>query len=225
VKTLVLAAHPDDEILGCGGTIARLRKAGEEVRVVILGEGVTSRQGAPSDVDRELRELRAAAIAANAAVGVSDLHFEGLPDNKFDSLPLLDVVKRIERHVEEFHPVRIFTHSASDLNIDHKILHLAALTASRPLPGQSVRELFFFEVRSSTEWNFSDGGAAFQPRSYWDISGTLADKQKALKAYQSEMRPWPHSRSLEAVEALARHRGAEAGVDAAEAFVVGRITR
>ncbi|MGZ6338716.1 MAG: PIG-L deacetylase family protein [Bdellovibrionota bacterium] len=222
MKTLVVAAHPDDEVLGCGGVIAALRSSGQEVRVVIMGEGITSR---PSASASDLAILQSAARKANAVLGVTDLHLENLPDNKFDTVAMLDIVQRVEKHVTQFRPERIFTHSSADLNVDHRLLHEAVITACRPIPGQTVKELYFFEVRSSTEWIFSDRGQIFQPKMYWSIGAFLEKKKLALQEYFTEMRSWPHSRSLEGVEHLARHRGAECGVDAAEAFAVGRVLR
>lgn len=226
-RVLVYAAHPDDEVLGCGGSIARHVAEGDEVRVVILAEGVTSRaaQRDRETSQLELDQLEVAAKSANSKLGVQNVKLHAFPDNRMDTVALLDVVKVVEQEMEKFKPTIIYTHHRHDLNIDHRRVHDAVLTASRPLPGRVKSMLLFFEVPSSTEWNGVYPGNAFVPNYYSEISRHLPAKILALKEYEAEMRPWPHPRSLEAVDHLARWRGASVGVDAAEAFVLGRIVR
>ncbi len=120
------------------------------------------------------------------------------------------------------HASTVRTHLAGDVNIDHRVLHDAVVSACRPQPTHCVRELLFFEVASSTEWRPPGSASAFLPNRFVDISSTLDAKLKALRAYASEMRPFPHARSIEAVQALAAWRGATVGVAAAEAFMLGR---
>ena len=139
-----------------------------------------------------------------------------------DSVALLDVVKVVERHVARVAPRVVYTHHPSDLNVDHNVVHRAVLTACRPLPGSSVERILCFEVPSSSEWQALTAAPAFAPNWFNDVSATLPLKLKALLAYASEMHPFPHPRSLEAVEHLARWRGASAGFAAAEAFVLAR---
>jgi LmbE family N-acetylglucosaminyl deacetylase len=162
--------------------------------------------------------LRHSAEAAAAALGAKEVVLLGLPDNRFDSLPLLEIVHRLEELIARFRPELIYTHSASDLNIDHVIVNRAVVTATRPVPGCSVREILAFEVASSTEWRFQESSSAFQPRVFIDISDTLETKFAAMECYAAEMRPFPHPRSREAVTALAQWRGSTAGLPAAEAF-------
>lgn len=221
MKVLVIAAHPDDEVLGCGGTIARHVAAGDEVRIHILAEGATSRT--PSrDSDAHATELTALAqSAADAAMilgATSVLH--GLPDNRLDSLDLLEVIKLVEEVIFSYQPQLVYTHHSSDVNIDHQVIHRAVVTACRPLPGQSVRTLLFFEIPSSTEWQVP---TAFSPNWFVSIEETLNLKVQALESYGAEMREFPHPRSISAVKALAAWRGASIGVNAAEAFVLGRL--
>jgi LmbE family N-acetylglucosaminyl deacetylase len=218
---LVIAAHPDDEVLGCGGTIARHAAAGDRVRVVIVAEGITSRR-AETDAAGALEALHAAARRASARLGVHELVLEGLPDNRLDGVDRLDVIHRIEARIAAWRPSVVYTHHAGDVNVDHQVLHHAVLTACRPQPGHPVERLLLFETPSSTEWQLPGSAPPFQPHWFVDIEATLPLKLEALGAYASEMRDWPHPRSYAAVEHLARWRGASAGLGAAEAFMLGR---
>lgn len=220
----VVAAHPDDEVLGCGGTIARLARDGRPVHILLIADGVSSR-GDTDAVDVSSEELAARNSAAERAckiLGCHSLKLLGFPDNRLDSLDLLHVVKVVEDFIHEFKPSTVFTHHAGDVNIDHRIVHDAVIAACRPLPGHSVNELLFYEVPSSTEWRPPGSGPMFDPNWFVDIADVLDVKLKALNAYMDEMRQFPHPRSLVAVEALARWRGASAGFKAAEAFILGR---
>jgi LmbE family N-acetylglucosaminyl deacetylase len=221
-RVLVVAAHPDDEMLGCGGTLARLRAGGARVRILLLGEGPLARATDPESRNAADRLSVESALAAAASLGITDVRFAGLPDNRFDSLPLLDIIKIVEACGADFAPECVFTHHANDLNLDHAITHRAVLTAFRPLPGDAPLAILSFEVLSSTEYSSRGMGDVFFPTLYIDISSHLEAKLLALQAYSSEMRPWPHPRSHEAVEHLARLRGSQCGKDAAEAFILCR---
>jgi LmbE family N-acetylglucosaminyl deacetylase len=224
LSVLVVAAHPDDEVLGCGGTIARLADEGEDVFLAILGEGITSRYADRGEADPGLiTELKGASGRVAELLGARDLFMYDLPDNRFDSVPLLDVVKIVEELVERLRPGVIYTHHAGDLNIDHPIVHRAVLTATRPI-SDPVREIYSFEVASASEWAFGQF-ETFRPSVFVDISGTLERKVKAMELYESEARPFPHPRSPEALEALARQRGSVVGMRAAEAFELVRQLR
>ncbi len=223
-KVLVIAAHPDDEVLGCGGTIARHVQDGDCVNVLILAEGITSRgpQEGQDKHKKDLLKLRRSAEKANEILGVSRLVFMSLPDNRMDSIDRLDVVKIIEGFLEKYKPSVIYTHHSGDVNVDHRYTHEAVITACRPTPNFCVKRLLFFEVASSTEWQIPSSAPVFCPTWFVDISLTLQLKLKALQAYITEMRDFPHSRSIKAIESLACWRGATIGVEAAEAFVLGR---
>jgi len=217
MKVLVIAAHPDDEILGCGGTLARHVMEGDEVNIVIVAEGATSRQ----DEGREnVTALRQAASDAAVALGAQPPVFLGLLDNRLDSVDLLDIVQAIEEQARSIQPEIIYTHHGSDLNLDHHVVNRAAITAFRPLPGHTIRAIYAYETLSSTEWGTGSTGPAFRPQHFVDITETLDTKMKALDCYQMEMRAFPHPRSNEAVTSLAKLRGSHAGVLAAEAFEV-----
>jgi LmbE family N-acetylglucosaminyl deacetylase len=221
---LVIAAHPDDEVLGCGATIARLVSEGWEVHILIVAEGATSRSVKRDTVihQGELSNLAICAEAANNILGSTTLKLHTLPDNRMDGLELLDVVKLIEVEIVHHKPSLVLTHHAGDVNIDHRVLHDAVIAACRPQPGHSVKKLLFFEVASSTEWRPSASGMVFAPNYFYDVTNYLQQKLDALDAYHSEMKCYPHPRSIEALEHLARWRGASVGCAAAEAFMLGR---
>jgi N-acetylglucosamine malate deacetylase 1 len=222
---LVVAAHPDDEVLGCGGTIAKMADEGWSVHVLILAEGATSRSR-KRDRNAKRGELSALVKSAKAAakvLGAKSVEVLAFADNRMDGVELLDVVKAVEDRIAKFGPNRVLTHHRGDVNVDHQMVHDAVLAAVRPLPGTTVREVLFFEVASSTEWRPASSLPAFAPALFVDIGLTIDRKLRALEAYSSELRAFPHPRSKEAVEHLARWRGATAGVMAAEAFEVGRI--
>ncbi|MBT66336.1 MAG: GlcNAc-PI de-N-acetylase [Synechococcus sp. NP17] len=223
-KVLVVAAHPDDEVLGCGGTIARHADSGDQVQVLIVVEGSTSRQQKRDRVQvcDELSALAKAAHTAGSILGAAGVELLDLPDNRLDSLDRLDLIKRIEESVDRHQPECVYVHHAGDVNVDHRRLHEAVVTACRPMPGHLVKRLLSFEVASSTEWQPPGSAQAFQPNWFVDISGQWERKREALLSYSSEMRDWPHARSLKAVEHLARWRGAQVGVEAAEAFCLLR---
>ncbi len=218
---LVVAAHPDDEVLGCGGTVARLAEAGAVITTLILGEGITSRSSGTEGNNEALKVLKAQAQKANRIVGASEVVFCDFPDNRFDTVPLLEVVKNIENEINRIHPEAIFTHHGGDLNVDHRIAHRAVLTAARPLPEMPVKAVFAFEVLSSSEW--PGPHFPFVPNMWVDITPMLPKKIRAMESYAGEIREFPHPRSREGIEALARKRGSEAGVQAAEAFEIIRV--
>ncbi len=221
---VVIAAHPDDEVLGCGGTIARLAQEGSLVHVLLMADGESSRVGlvtGASDIER-VAGRNSAAVRACEILGCASVQLLALPDNRMDSLVLLDVVKQIEGFINTYRPTTVFTHHSGDVNIDHRVVHEAVIAACRPQPMFSVRELLFFEIPSSTEWRPPGSAIMFNANWFVDISQTLHLKLQALQAYQDELRPFPHPRSIKAVEALAQWRGATVGVNAAEGFVLGR---
>jgi LmbE family N-acetylglucosaminyl deacetylase len=221
---LVIVAHPDDEVLGCGGTIARLTSEGSYVYTLILGEGVTSRDSKRDRTKREneIAELRKQAEDANKILGVKKIYTTDFPDNRFDTVPLLDIVKTIEKIKEDIKPDIVFTHHCGDLNIDHQITFKAIMTACRPIKDESVKELYSFEIPSSTEWNVLSS-TYFMPDYFVNINKSLEIKINALKEYKTELRDFPHPRSLKAVELNAKHWGVKMGYEAAEAFKTIRI--
>ena len=215
---LVVAAHPDDEVLGCAGIVARHVNDGDKVHMVFMSDGVTSRISVNHE---EVKERKQAAINASNILGIKRKPiFLGFPDNRMDTVALLDIVQILEKVINEIEPEVVYTHHLGDLNIDHKITHQAVMTACRPQPGFCVREIYSFEVLSSTEWSTNN---PFIPNYFVDISDTLELKISAVKAYNSELRTFPHARSIESIKALAKYRGASMGIRAAEAFKVERL--
>jgi len=223
-KILIISAHPDDEVLGCGGTVARLNKEGHTIYTLILGEGVTSRDDLRDIKKREknILELKGEAKKANAILGVKEVFFRNFPDNRFDTVPFLDIVKVIEKIKNNIKPDIIFTHYEKDLNIDHQITYKAVITAARPIKGETVKEIYSFEIPSSTEWSFP---LSFSPNVFYDISETIETKLKALEEYKSELKEYPHPRSLEGIELIAKNWGMKVGLNYAEAYKTVRIIK
>ncbi len=217
-KVLAVAAHPDDEVLGCGGTLARHVQRGDEVHILVLADGVGARGSDQSD----LEQRRQAAVAASRVLGAQSLLLESLPDNRMDSRDLLDVIQLVEKVVDEVRPQIVYTHHHGDLNVDHRITHNATVTACRPTAGRCVELLAAFEVLSSSEWATPTSGTAFLPNFFVDVTATFDLKLEALGCYADEMRTFPHPRSTKAVTALAELRGSTIGAVKAEAFEIVR---
>ena len=216
---LVVAAHTDDEALGCGGTIAKHVAQGDTVYAVFMADGVTSRRGVS---EKELSERNEASKQAHKILGIKQSFMLGFPDNCMDTMPLLEIVQSLEKIIDKLQPSLIYTHHIGDLNIDHRIVHQAVLTACRPAPGALVKAIYAFEVLSSTEWS-TPGVNSFVPSVFVDISQHLEKKLNALEAYGLEMREEPHSRSVGNAKRLAELRGSFVGVQAAEAMMPLRV--
>ncbi len=220
-----IVAHPDDEVLGCGGTISRFASEGCKVYTVILGEGITSRDASRDRHKREeeIRTLKKQVEDANNILGVKKIYTFDFPDNRFDTVPLLDIIKTIEKIKCDVKPDVVFTHHQGDLNIDHQLTFKAVMTACRPAKDESVKEIYSFEIPSSTEWNAPSSLTYFMPDYFVNINKSLEAKINALKEYKTELRDFPHPRSLKAVELNAKQWGVKMGFEAAEAFKTIRI--
>ena len=223
-KILIIAAHPDDEVLGCFGAVARMVKEGDEAYTLILGEGKTSRDERRSVENKkaELNVLNREIEKANSVINIKKIFIEHFPDNRFDSVDLLDIVKAILKVKEEIKPDIIFTHYENDLNIDHQITYQAVVTATRPMEDESVKEIYSFEVLSSTEWNYP---LSFSPDLFFDISETIKLKKEAMKQYNSELCQFPHPRSIEGIELNAKYHGMRVGKAYVEAFKTVRVIK
>lgn len=223
-KILIIVAHPDDEVLGCFGTVARLIKEGYEAYTLILGEGKTSRDEIRKveNKEKEIKVLNTEMQRANNTIGIKKVFVESFPDNRFDSVDLLDIIKVISKVKDEIKPDIIFTHYEHDLNIDHQITYKAVITATRPMKEECVKEIYSFEILSSTEWNYP---LSFSPNTFFDISETLDLKISAMKEYQSELCIYPHPRSLKGIKLNAKYQGMRVGKKYVEAFKSIRIIK
>lgn len=221
---LVVAAHPDDELLGVGGTVRRLSDEGKTVRAVIMAEGLTSRTATRHETGQsELLKLQEDAKRAAQEVGYKSIDFCGLPDNRLDTEGLLDIIKIVTKYIELYDPDTIFTHYRGDLNIDHRRTCEAVLTSCRPVGKYNVKRIYAFETPSSSEWNFGHTHPFF-PNVYFDVSDTLEAKIRGMACYLTESAVYPHPRSPEALKALAQYRGSNVGFQLAEAFMLLRET-
>lgn len=222
---LVVVAHPDDEVLGCGGTIGKLSRD-NKVQIFILGEGFTSRYDSREEADlSEVDRLQRTTQAVAKILGASSVKQDRLADNRFDENALLEIVKRVEKVIDAFQPEVIYTHHPGDLNIDHRLTFQAVLTATRPVEDYPVKELYTFEVPSATEWAFQQLQPPFKPNVFVDVSETIETKVKAMGEYETEARSFPHPRSPEALRAIARRWGTVVGLQAVEAFELVRSIR
>ena len=222
-KILVVAAHPDEEILGVAATFARHVSEGDEARCIILGEGQTSRLDVSEKEKGEklVSQLHENTLNAAKIIGYSKVDFANFPDNRFDSVDLLDIVKYIEGIMKEYRPDIIYTHYEGDLNIDHQITHNAVLVAARPVNDYSVKELYTYDTLSSSEWNFSYS-SKFNPNVFVNIEPYLQKKIMAMECYESELCMFPHPRSIEGILAQAKYYGMIVGKNCAEAFRIVR---
>ncbi len=222
MSVLVIAAHPDDEVLGCGGTISKYAQKGEAVYTAILGQGISSRFDTPQQASKkEIDALHKQSRNAASVLGVKDLFMYDLPDNRFDTVALLDIIKPVEKLIERLKPHTIFTHHTGDLNIDHQLVHRAVLTATRPMADCPVKSIYAFEVPSATEWSF-DQFNGFAPNYFVDISSFVDKKVEAMAQYSGELRSFPHPRSEKYIRHLAALRGGSVGKDCCEAFMLVR---
>lgn len=227
-RILVIASHPDDEVLGMGASIHKFTKElGCHVKVVILGEGITSRDAVRSAELRkdDLSVHRNCIEKARNILGYQEIAIHDLPDNRFDSIALLDIVKVIEEHVKAFRPEIIFTHSSVDLNIDHRRTFEAVITATRPMVHSPTKGIFSFYVPSATDWSFGITGRQFNHQIAVELTpDNVKAKTDAMKAYDFETRPFPHPRSEQALKTLAESLGPSHGLKAAETFELIRYS-
>jgi LmbE family N-acetylglucosaminyl deacetylase len=224
MSVLCVAAHPDDEVLGVGGTLARHAEAGDDVHVCILSDGVTSRYDDSEAAEAEIERRRGRAERAAAILGAT-VSFHEFPDNSFDTVPLLDIVQTVESEIAEHSPDTVYTHHYGDLNVDHELVCRATTTATRPLEDTPVERVLSFETLSATEWSVPSAEAAFQPHHFVTVTEQLDTKLDALRVYENELREPPHPRTVDTVRRNARVWGAKVGVRAAEPFEVIREVR
>ena len=220
---LVVVAHSDDETIGMGGTIYRHVSHGDRVFVVSKTDGVGGRTGTVTD---DIEKRKKSAKRASEILGFEWAEAYSFVDNAMDKVSLLEVVKCVEAVKSRLQPALIYTHSGADLNVDHRIVANAVLTAFRPQPNESWTEIRAFEVVSATDYGHESTTNSFSPNVFIDIALEWSKKQEALAAYRADMRDYPHSRSMEGIENLAKYRGNQVGLMMAEAFqVIRRIER
>lgn len=212
MKNLIIAAHPDDEVLGCGGIIKKLSKE-EDFYVLILSAGADTRYKKSME-----NVLKNNAIDANNILGTKELFFENLPNQKMDNMPIFEITQIIEKYINKIKPDRVFTHHIGDLNKDHQVIAEATFTATRPIIGQSVKEVYSYNVPSSTEWNYIEGEKIFIPNVFIDIKNELDFKLEAMKYYKSECRDYPHPRNSKSLKVHANYWGLISGFEYAEPF-------
>lgn len=218
MRVLVIAPHPDDEVLGVGGTMARLVKQGHEVIVAVVTTGDPTMFDSAS-----IEQVRQEAVKANRFLGVSDLIFlEGIAAARVDTMPHAHLNEKMGQLIRDVKPDTMFIPFNGDLHLDHRLIFDSILVASRPLNASRIQAIYAYETLSETNWNAPFLTPGFLPNCFFDISEFLADKLAALRIYQTQIKPFPHERSLEAIEALARLRGATVSFQAAEAFVLIR---
>lgn len=226
-RIMVVASHPDDELLGLGATMHKLiKEQGVQTRVIILGEGITSRSDArDTELWKDALEKHHRNVeTARQLIGYQGVQAYDFSDNRFDSHSLLDIVKVVEHEKEQFRPDYIFTHHGGDLNIDHQMTFQAVMTATRPMEGELVKAVFTFETPSASEWQATCDPRHFMPNLYMEISEEdLQVKCDAMAAYEFESRTFPHPRSSEALKSLAKFRGYTVGKQLAEAFQMVRM--
>ena len=215
-KVLIVAAHPDDEVLGCGGTILRHTENKDDVQIVFVSDGEISRDNSN---EKKIKRNEAAKTVSKE-LGCKEPIFLDFPDNQLDTIPLLKIIKLIENILGTFKPNIVYTHYYNDLNIDHQITSKAVLTACRPIGEDFVKQIFLFEIPSSTEWSIAS--SHFKPNKYISITNFSDKKKKLLKIYGNEMRDFPHPRSIKYISSIETIRGSESGLEEAEAFLVFR---
>jgi len=220
MKIVVIAAHPDDEVLGCGGSIIKHSMKGDEVHIRILTDGATTR-----DSGGLKEKLRENAYTCSEILGATSLKFYDLPNQRLDTIPILEIIETIEEILNEVKPDRIYTHHVGDLNIDHQKVHHATLTAARPLAGSYIEEIYSYFVHSSTEWYQSSSSNVFIPNVFVEISDVIDRKIEAMKSYETECRPFPHLRSPESIRLHSQCWGLDSGLKYAEPFMLIRSLR
>jgi len=213
MNVLVVAAHPDDEILGCGGVINKFKKQGVDSSVLILTDGSSGRY-----LKNAKQALKKNALAANKIIGTRKVFFEDFPNQRLDVVSLTRIIKTIEKYINNLNIDCLFTHHAGDLNKDHRIVYEASVTAARPIPGQKIKAVYTYNVASSTEWNRYEKDDIFIPNFFVDISREIGEKIRAMACYKSECKPYPHPRSLKGLRAHAKYYGVSLGLEYCEPF-------
>ncbi len=222
MRILVIAAHPDDEVYGMGGTIAKLVAQGCEVHVLIVTDGCISQYRNEDNLKEIIRLKREEACKANNILGVECVHFGNLPDMKLDQVPHIQINHVIEELIQKLKPKEVYTHFYGDVNLDHQLVYKSTLVATRPTVEQCVKNLYAYSVPSSTEWSPQLAHSIFMPNVFVEIESHVSVKLKAIKAYATELRKYPHPRSVESVKKNDVVVGTQCGLRSAEGFMLLR---
>jgi LmbE family N-acetylglucosaminyl deacetylase len=216
-RVVVIGAHPDDELLGAGGTFARHVRSEDEVHAIVVADGASSRYP-----DELMAKLEKDSRRAAEVIGFASLKLLALPDQRLDTVPLIELTQLLERELDHIDPRVVYTHFPGDVNVDHGLVARAAWTACRPYYRPGLHRFAVFETPSSTEWAWPLDGAQFQPNLFVDVTATLDIKIAAMECYESELRDYPHPRSGRALRERAAFWGSQVGLPAAEPFRILR---
>ncbi len=218
-KVLVIAAHPDDEVLGMGGTIAKMVASGAVVDLLVVTDGSTAQYRDSNKIFDIIKEKKAETRASCDILGIREVFYGNLPDMKLDVTPHIQVNGVIEKAIEMLKPDTVFTHFWGDLNMDHQCVYRSTLVAVRPIAEQCVKEIFCYSVPSSTEWMPNVSSVTFMPNVYVDINEFAEQKYRAFSCYKTELRPFPHPRSVEYLRRGDCTNGLQVGLACSERFV------
>jgi LmbE family N-acetylglucosaminyl deacetylase len=222
MRVLVVAAHPDDEVYGMGGTIAKLADQGHEIHVLIVTDGCISQYRNEDNLQEIIMRKQEEAQKANSILGVESVHFGNLPDMGLDKVPHIQINHIIEKLIQRLEPEEVYTHFYGDVNLDHQLVYKSTLVATRPIVGQCVKNLYAYSVPSSTEWSPQLANSVFMPNIFVEIEPYNPIKIEAIKAYITELREYPHPRSVESVKKNDVAIGIQCGLRSAERFMLLR---
>jgi LmbE family N-acetylglucosaminyl deacetylase len=222
MNILVIAAHPDDEILGLGGTLLKHTANGDKVYIHILTDGHSSRKRENDNIEKSVKKRLSCAEKAADTLGAAALHFSDFLDQKLDAVPIIKIIHEIESFAAKINPDYVYTHHTGDVNYDHKVTFQAVINAFRPASNIFPVKLFSFETISASEWGLPASESLFNPNYYVDISAFLKKKLELIKCYEDELKEYPHPRSLKGIELIAQRWGTVIHSEAAEAFILLR---
>jgi len=217
LRVLAIAAHPDDETIGAGGVIARHVAQGDEVYWCIVTQGYS-----PPWSEETLAEARSQVDEVQEVLGFREVFLLGFPTVKLNTVPYIDLCSALQQVVDQVQPEIVYTTPRDDINQDHRIVYEATLVAARPLPGSSVRRLLCYEISTTARFGLPAGSTGFAPNVFVDISRYLEKKLEAIRCYRTELREYPHPRSVKGLRLLAEERGLSVGLQAAECFQLVR---
>lgn len=221
-RVLVIAAHPDDEVLGVGGTVSKLTARGVECHLLIVTDGSSAQYRDMDDLQAIIDAKKQETKGCAGILGFKSIHYGEQPDMRLDATPHIQINQVIEKVIDEIQPDTVFTHFWGDVNRDHQEVYKSTLVAVRPVMGQVVKELYCYRVPSSTEWTPNKADTMFMPNYFVDIAEFAEQKYKAFACYSTELRDYPHPRSVQYLRETDKAAGLKVGLLAAEEFVLLR---